>query len=59
MPAMEAVDLEREIAVNRVFSVLEGTGNCYRWEAKEFVGGGFFGPRRENEAAASADDETS
>jgi hypothetical protein len=42
-----------------VCSVLEGTGNYYRWEAEEFVGGGFFGRRREDEAAASADDETS
>ena len=34
-------------AVNRVRSLLEGTGAYYRWDVKEFEGGGFFGPRLE------------
>lgn len=44
-------------AVNRVRSALEGTGNYYRWEAKEFPGGGFFGPRRDVEDEDDDEDE--
>jgi hypothetical protein len=35
-------------AVNRVRSVLEGTGSYHRWDVNEFEGGGFFGPRQDD-----------